>query len=109
MELQNKKENEVMVINVSGRIDSQTDDFSDKMDKAVEGEKKVLIDCDGLEYINSAGLRVFLSSLKKVNKNEGHLFVCNLNDNIREIFTISGFSQLFNIYESKEEALKELK
>ncbi len=105
MELTNQKINDVQVISLSGRIDSQTDSFSDDMDKAIEGEKNILVDCQGMNYINSAGLRVFLSSLKKVTKNEGKFFVCNLNDNIREIFNISGFSSLFRIYDSRDEAL----
>jgi anti-anti-sigma factor len=106
MELNQEKINDVKVISIQGRIDSQTDSFSNDMDQAIEGEKKVLVDCSGLTYINSAGLRVFLSSLKKCSKNDGKFSVCELNENITEIFNISGFSSLFSIYDNRDEALK---
>jgi anti-sigma B factor antagonist len=106
MELNHEKINDVKVISIVGRVDSQTDSFSNDMDEAIEGEQKVLVDCTGMTYINSAGLRVFLSSLKKVTKNDGKFIVSGLNDNITEIFNISGFSSLFSIYGTKDEALK---
>ena len=105
MEFKQEYQNDVKIISINGRIDSQTDSFSEDMDNAIEGENKILVDCSGMDYINSAGLRVFLSALKKATKNNGKFYVCNLNDNITEIFNISGFSQLFSIYDSKEEAL----
>lgn len=54
----------------------------------VEG-KDIIIDCTGLEYISSAGLRIFLGILQSA-EDKG-----NINDNVRYIFDITGFSNIF--------------
>lgn len=108
MELVQEKINDIKVITINGRIDSQTDSFSDSMDKAIEGETNILIDCINMDYINSAGLRVFLTTLKKVTSIKGKFNICNLNDSIREIFNIAGFSSIFQIFDSRKDALDKM-
>ncbi|OKY86462.1 MAG: hypothetical protein BHV69_02495 [Bacteroidales bacterium 52_46] len=56
-----------------------------------------IIDCSGLGYISSSGLRIFLSLLKKVKNDGGTLVLENVNDEIKNIFTITGFHKLFTI------------
>lgn len=56
-----------------------------------------VIDCSGLEYISSSGLRIFLSLLKEVKAKGGTLLLEGVNKEIRNIFTITGFSKLFTI------------
>ena len=60
----------------------------------VEG-KDIIIDCTDLEYISSAGLRIFLSILQNVQEKDGHVYIRNINDNVRAIFAITGFSNIF--------------
>ena len=108
MELAQEKVGSVKIIIIKGKIDSQTDSFSDDMDKAIEGETNILVDCTNMDYINSAGLRVFLTSLKKVAGVKGKFSICNLNDGISEIFNIAGFSSIFQIFYSREDALSEM-
>ena len=57
----------------------------------VEG-KDVIIDCTELEYISSAGLRIFLGILQNVEEKGGHVYIKGINENVRTIFTITGFS-----------------
>ena len=108
MELSQEKVGNVKIIIIKGKIDSQTDSFSDDMDKVIEGETNVLVDCTNMDYINSAGLRVFLTSLKKVTSVKGKFSICNLNDGISEIFNIAGFSSIFQIFDSRVNALAEM-
>ena len=58
-------------------------------------EKDIILDCTGLEYISSAGLRIFLGILKAAKGKGRHVFIKGINDNVRSIFTITGFSNLF--------------
>ena len=58
-------------------------------------EKDIILDCTGLEYISSAGLRIFLGILKNAKGKGRHVFIKGINDNVRSIFTITGFSNLF--------------
>ena len=62
----------------------------------VEG-KNIIIDCTNLAYISSAGLRIFLSILQNAQAKGGHVYIKNINDNVRAIFTITGFSNIFEI------------
>ena len=57
--------------------------------------KNIIIDCTDLEYISSAGLRIFLSILQKAEKKDGHVYIKGINDKVRAIFTITGFSNIF--------------
>lgn len=62
----------------------------------VEG-KDIIIDCTDLEYISSAGLRIFLGILQNAQEKGGHVYIKNINDKVRTIFTITGFSNIFEI------------
>ena len=60
----------------------------------VEG-KDIIIDCTDLAYISSAGLRIFLGILQSAQKKDGHVYIKGINDNVRAIFAITGFSNIF--------------
>jgi anti-anti-sigma factor len=70
------------------------------------GEKHLIFNCDGMNYISSSGLRVFLVAQKKAIAMNGKLFLCNMQPAIQDIFRISGFSNLFRIVATQEEALQ---
>jgi anti-sigma B factor antagonist len=60
----------------------------------VEG-KDIIIDCTALDYISSAGLRIFLGILQDAEEKEGHVYIRGINDKVRAIFAITGFSNIF--------------
>ena len=60
----------------------------------VEG-KDIIIDCTNLAYISSAGLRIFLGILQKAKAKGEHVYIKGINANVRTIFTITGFSNIF--------------
>ena len=70
MEIKKEKEGDVLIVNVSGRLDTATcSDFEGELLPAIDdGEHNVLIDCTMLDYISSAGLRVFLTAVKKMKR-----------------------------------------
>ena len=57
--------------------------------------KDIIIDCKGLDYISSAGLRIFLAILQNAEDKGGQVYVSNVNNNVRSIFDITGFSNIF--------------
>ena len=73
------------------------------------GTKKIVCNFSENEYISSAGLRVFLSTLKMLKKSGGQIVLCAMQPYVQEVFDMGGFSQLFAIYSSEEEAIKEIK
>lgn len=57
----------------------------------------IVIECSGLNYISSSGLRLMLDVYKHASANGHYAYLANLSEEIREIFDISGFLQLFKI------------
>jgi anti-anti-sigma factor len=106
----NKKEKigNFSVLKIKGRIDTvHSSALEEEVNQLFEsGEKNLILNCSGMNYISSSGLRVFLVALKKAKAINGKLFLSNMQPAIQEIFRISGFSNLFRIFDTQEEALK---
>jgi len=58
-------------------------------------DKDIIFDCTDLTYISSAGLRIFLEILQNAEERGGHVYVKGLNDNVRSIFALTGFDNIF--------------
>jgi len=102
----NKIEN-VVILTIKGRADASSVTKLEATCKKIldQNENNVLIDGTQLDFISSAGLRVLLKLAKIIKKNAGELAVAHVNDLVRQIFEISGFIELFSIYENVVEAL----
>lgn len=96
------------IVSVEGRIDTTNASEFEKpiMTVIEEGCTKLILDCSGLNYISSSGLRVFLVVQKKMSTIKGQFRLSNLQPGIREIFDISGFSSIFSVFPNKEAAIK---
>lgn len=107
MNINKEKRDDFTVLTIEGRIDTTTSAVmeADIDELFTSGEKNFIFDCSGLNYISSSGLRVFLVAQKKTISLKGKLHLCNLQPTIREIFVISGFSTIFRIFDTLEEAL----
>lgn len=107
MELKISKTNLFTVISITGRIDTTNFNEFEKQISAVidNNNSNIILDCEGLNYISSSGLRVFLIAQKRLMACNGKLHLCNMQPTIKEIFDISGFSTIFKIFASKEDAL----
>ena len=57
----------------------------------------VIVDCEGMDYICSSGLRVILGTYKKIAQEGGKLIIRNLQPLVKNVFDMSGFSQIFTI------------
>ena len=100
MKFEIKNENEALIGVFNGRLDSAV---ADQLEKEIQplmdgADKNIVLDCTGLEYISSSGLRLFLTLRKEVAKRGGTLTLCHINDDIRSVFTITGFFKLFEIH-----------
>ena len=89
----------VLTIKLSGHIDSVNAADVEKEITALREEnpsQSVVLDCDALEYISSAGLRVLLGALQDM-EGKGEMVVCNLTRSVRDVFILTGFNRLFNV------------
>lgn len=91
-----KNENSA-VIRVSGRLDTVTaPEFESVLKTELDGIDTLTLDLAELEYISSAGLRTLLVAKKMMSERKG-LSVINANETVREIFDITGFSEVLEI------------
>ena len=82
---------------VAGRLDTQTaPELEKEIDILVLNLKELIFDMNGLEYISSAGLRVILKAQKIMNT-KGSMKLIGVNDNIMEVFDITGFLDILTI------------
>lgn len=108
MELVEKTSGDVTILVLNGRLDSNTSKIlEDKvMDILRQGSKKLLMDFQDVDYINSTGLRVLLLALQQLKKNQGKLCLCCIKDYMKEVFEISGYTEIFPIFATQEDAVK---
>ncbi len=101
-----KPDGDEVLVTVEGRIDTTNyNEFENAINEVFTDEvKQIYLDCKGLDYISSSGLRIFLTIQKKMMATGGHFKLFELQPGIQEIFDISGFSSIFSIYPNKEAA-----
>jgi len=99
MEFAQQQSGEVLIVRLTGRLDSSAAPGAEQDFAGVlgGGSPHIAIDLSDLEYISSAGLRVLLIVAKKVQQAKGKIALCGLTPNVREIFAISGFDAIFSI------------
>ena len=107
MEILEKKIGNVDLISIGGSLDAYSaNDVESKLNSLIDaGQVRLVVSLDKLEYMSSSGLRVLLATLKKVRKQQGDIRLACLKPNIKEVFDISGFTQLFNISDTEETAI----
>ena len=99
MDISIKPADEVKVLGFKGKLDTQTSpDAQEQLIGLIEnGEKKILVNFENLDFISSAGLRVLLMAAKKMKSSGGKLILCAMSEHVQEVFDIAGFTAVFNI------------
>ena len=106
MEISTRTSNDIHIVAIAGSLDSTTSpEAQKKLDAVLAGARKVALDFSDLDYISSAGLRVLLGAAKQLRASGGTLRIFGLNQSVREVFEISGFSAILAVYPSEAEAL----
>lgn len=95
------EEKNIWVVNPSGEVDIYTSpELKEKLLKSLkEKETDLLINGEKLDYIDSTGLGVLISILKRVKEKDNDVIIVNLKSNIRKLFDITGLDKVFIIKE----------
>ena len=97
MRLTKKLEENILTVNVAGRLDTVTSrKLGEELEEVIREAEELVLDLEDLEYMSSAGLRVILATEKKMAK-KGGMKVIHVNDVVREVFDITGFSDFLTI------------
>lgn len=107
LEVATSEQQGVTVVALSGQLDSRTaPEFEKTLLKLVAaGEHEILLDLGELEYVASAGLRIFVMVGKRLQADGGRLALCSLNESVMKVLEISGFVPLFPIRPNRKEAI----
>lgn len=107
MEIHLEHSKDVAIVTLKGRLNVSTTAELEQAFNGLfkDGKTKVLVECVELEYISSAGLRVLLAAAKQFKKVSGEIALAGLSQNVKQVFEISGFTSIFPIYATREEAL----
>ena len=95
--IEKNADNNKLTISLKGRLDTTTaPSLESAFKSSLNGVTELIIDLKELVYISSAGLRVLLSAQKVMNK-QGKMVVKNSNDDVRDVFDVTGFIDILNV------------
>ena len=107
MEISESKKSGVVILSVQGRLDaSNAATLEQRLLALIDaGEQRMVVDGAQLDYISSAGLRVLLVAAKRLRSGSGEIALAALRDPVKEVLDIAGFSSIFKLYRTPDEAV----
>jgi anti-anti-sigma factor len=111
MEISEDRKADAVILALSVKLDATTAKaLENRILTAINSGAARGLRCDlaQLDYVSSSGLRVFLLAAKRLQATSGQITLCGLQDQIRQVFDLSGFSSIISIYGSRDEAIKGL-
>ena len=106
--IQIEEAREAFIIRVEGRMDAVSTPILERkfVEKIEEGKKNLVLDFAKVDYLSSAGMRLLLSTTKKLSQEKGGLHLCSVNEGVMEIIKMAGFERIINIFPTEEIALQ---
>lgn len=98
MKINIQRNGDEVVVALNGELDTVTTaQMGEELNRIIEmASNQLIIDCKDLEYISSSGLRFFMQLKRHSEQQNGTVTLKNLNDDVKEVFRISGFHHIFN-------------
>lgn len=97
MDIEKKKDENKLDVKLVGRLDTKTSpQLTEALKEDLDGVEELTLDLSELIYISSAGLRVILSTQKRMNK-QGSMIVTNVQEIVMEVFESTGFVDVLTI------------
>ena len=111
MEISATPFDDVTAVTVKGRVDSTTaDSLTTRLGELVKsGASRLVIDLKEVSYISSAGFRTLLLTARAVGQASGEMVLCGITGEMKRLFDLSGFSELFTILPNRDDALAKLR
>ncbi|NGP89126.1 STAS domain-containing protein [Fodinibius halophilus] len=96
------------VLELSGELDAHTaSQLENSLKKLIDNEKHhIIVNCEDLDYIASAGLGVFMAYIEDVRSLGGDIKLTNMNPKVYNVFDLLGFPTLYDILEEESDAVE---
>ncbi|MFN8001550.1 MAG: STAS domain-containing protein [Acidobacteriota bacterium] len=106
--LNTSQQDDVSVITLEGFVDAHTaPQFENAIQQAVDaGRIRIVVNCEKLNYISSAGLGVFMSFIEEVRERGGDIKICGLVPKVKHTFEILGFQDIFEMLDDQPTAVR---
>lgn len=110
MNIEERKDGEVAIVSLDGRLDGFTAPGFEKTVRAIveRGDTRVLLECERMSYISSAGLRALLVGARQCQQNGGKLVIATLQPACRSVMEASGFLTIIDCHDDSQAALAAL-
>lgn len=110
LSIQVREVGDVAVVEPEGFINAHTvRQFEESLERLVQdGKFTILLNCSRLNYISSAGLGAIMGIIETVRENQGDILLSDLKENVFTIFDTLGFTQLYRVFATEDEAIKAL-
>jgi anti-anti-sigma factor len=108
MDITQEKQDTVSIVGIKGRLDaSSCAALEQELSTLVSGgTKQLVLNLENMDYVSSAGLRVLLVVAKKLGASNGKFALYGLKDHIKEVFDLAGFTDIFELFNTRAEALQ---
>ena len=95
----------VSVVNVNGRVDSDTaPELDDTLTKLLQDNDKIVLNLAGVEYVSSAGLRAIVKAYQNAKRSGGNVDLASASKSVEGILLTVGMMQMFKMFATSEEA-----
>jgi len=110
MDIAEQQAGEITIVEVRGRIDSNTAKaFGERLTGLINtGRGRLVVDLKQIIYISSAGFRALLVAGRLADETKGTLALCGLSAELQRLFDLGAFTDLFVIYSSRDESISKL-
>ena len=100
-----------VIIRLSGRLDiTQSDEVESLLSKDVQsGEGDMIINLGQISYISSSGIRIFVGMVRELGRQNRKLKLCNITPPVKKVFDVVELLDLFEVFNTEEEAIQSLK
>jgi anti-sigma B factor antagonist len=104
--IQTTIEDHLSIISIEGFVDAHTaPQFENAIQSEIDaGRHFIIVNCEKLNYISSAGLGVFMSFIEEVRERGGDIKICGLAPKVKHTFEILGFQDLFEMLDDQSAA-----
>ena len=98
MKINIQRNGDEVAVALNGELDTVTTaQMGEELNRIIEmASNQLIIDCKDLEYISSSGLRFFMQLKRHSEQQNGTVTLINMNQDVKEVFRISGFHHIFN-------------
>ncbi len=108
MKITTEREGETIIALVDARVDgTNAKEFQIELEEVIAAaDRMMILDCEKLSYISSAGLRVVLLTARSLQRKNSKFAICSLSEEIGKVFQISGFDKVIPVFANRADVLE---